>query len=110
VGSRTELLPFASATFDCVLMVDALHHVLDQRQTLLDLWRVTAPGGRLIIEEPNIQRLPVKLIAVGEKLALMRSHFLSGEQIADLLRGLGAEPVIQHKEHTLWVLADKPPA
>lgn len=110
VGSLTEQLPFASGKFDCVLIVDALHHVQDQRQTLLDLWRVVAPGGRLIIEEPDIRRLPVKLIALGEKLALMRSHFLTGEQIAGLLRGLGAEPVIQHKEHTLWVLADKPPA
>lgn len=110
VGSQTEQLPFAAGSFDCVLMVDALHHVQNQRQTLSELWRVLAPGGRLIIEEPDIQRLPVKLIALGEKLALMHSHFLTGEQIAGLLRGLGAEPVIQHKEHTLWVLADKPPA
>jgi ubiquinone/menaquinone biosynthesis C-methylase UbiE len=110
VGSATERLPFAAGCFDCVILVDTLHHVQDQRQTLLDLWRVVAPGGRLLVEEPDILRFPVKLIAAGEKLALMRSHFLTGEQIAGLLRGLGAEPVVQHKEHTLWVLADKPPA
>ena len=110
VGSATEHLPFAAGCFDCVIMVDTLHHVQDQRQTLADLWRVVAPGGRLLVEEPDIRRFPVKLIAAGEKLALMRSHFLSGEQIAELMRQLGAEPAIQRKDHTLWVLADKPPA
>ena len=108
VGSVTEQLPFAAECFDCVIMVDTLHHVQDQRQTLADLWRVVAPGGRLLVEEPDIRRFPVKLIAAGEKLALMRSHFLGGEQIADLFRTLGAEPVIRRKDHTLWVLADKP--
>jgi demethylmenaquinone methyltransferase/2-methoxy-6-polyprenyl-1,4-benzoquinol methylase len=91
-----------------VILVDTLHHVQDQRQTLADLWRVVAPGGRLLVEEPDIRRFPVKLIAAGEKLALMRSHFLGGEQIADLFRTLGAEPLIRRKDHTLWVLADKP--
>jgi ubiquinone/menaquinone biosynthesis C-methylase UbiE len=110
VGSLTEQLPFAPGSFDCVLIVDALHHVQDPLGTLRNLWRVLSPGGRLLVEEPDISRFPVKLIAAGEKLALMRSHFLSGEQIAELMRQLGAEPAIRRKDHTLWVLADKPPA
>jgi len=35
--------------------------------------RVLAPGGRLVIEEPDVERTPVRLIALAEKLALMRS-------------------------------------
>ncbi len=110
VGSLTEQLPFPASSFDCVVLVDTLHHVQDQRQTLRDLWRVVSPGGRLLVEEPDIERFAVKLVAAGEKLALMRSHFLRGEQIADLFHTLGADPVIRRKDHTLWVLADKPPA
>jgi len=110
VGCATERLPFRSASFDGVILVDTLHHVQDQRQTLADLWRVVAPGGRLLVEEPDIRRFPVKLIAAGEKLALMRSHFLTGEQITFLLRELGAEPALHRKLHTVWVVADKPQA
>ncbi len=75
-------------------MVDALHHIIDHRQTIQDLWRVLAPGGILIIEEPDIRLFGVKLLALAEKLALFRSHFLSSSTIAGLLRDAGAEPDI----------------
>jgi demethylmenaquinone methyltransferase/2-methoxy-6-polyprenyl-1,4-benzoquinol methylase len=87
VLSYTEDLPFKNDTFDCIIMVDALHHVTDQLKTTEDLWRILKPGGRLIIEEPNIHSLGVKFIALAEKLALMRSHFLSPQQIAFLFQG-----------------------
>jgi len=79
-----ERLPFASSTFDRIIMVDALHHVFDQRQTINELWRVLAPDGRIVIIEPDIHKFAVKLIAIGEKMLLMRSHFLSAEEIAAL--------------------------
>jgi demethylmenaquinone methyltransferase/2-methoxy-6-polyprenyl-1,4-benzoquinol methylase len=72
-------------------MVDAFHHVCDQQQTAAELLRVLAPGGRLVVEEPNIETLTVKLIALAEKLALMRSHFLSPSAIAQMFRSLGAQ-------------------
>ena len=84
VCTPVEHLPFPSGCFDRVIMMDALHHVIDQKQTVGELWRVLTPGGRLLILEPNIRKLSVKLIALGEKLLLMRSHFLSGENIAAL--------------------------
>ena len=65
--SLTEALPFADSFFDCVLMVDALHHVADQHQTAHELWRVIKPGGRIVIQEPDIHKFAVKLIAVAEK-------------------------------------------
>ena len=58
-------------------MVDALHHVIHQGQTAREMYRVLKPGGRIVIEEPDIRKFGVKLIAVAEKLLLMRSHFLS---------------------------------
>ncbi|MDO8970007.1 MAG: class I SAM-dependent methyltransferase, partial [Saprospiraceae bacterium] len=62
--SHAELLPFQTHTFDRILMVDVLHHVADQQKTADELWRVLKPGGRIIIEEPNIHKLSSKLIAV----------------------------------------------
>jgi len=63
-STETEYLPFPDGTFDRVLMVDALHHVLNQAETIRELYRVLKMGGRLVIEEPDLRTLAVKLIAV----------------------------------------------
>ncbi len=102
-AAHTENLPFADGSFDRVLMVDALHHVCDQRQTVRDLFRVLKPGGRLVIQEPNIRHFAVKLIALGEKLALMRSHFLNAHRIAALFDGLPARVDVLEDGAEAWV-------
>lgn len=108
VTSHTERLPFADGRFERVIMVDAYHHVEDQIATLRELWRVLAPGGRLVLEEPDIRDLSVRLISLGEKLLLMRSHFETGEVIAARLASLGAQTSLHHDRHTAWIVADKP--
>ncbi|NPA93264.1 MAG: methyltransferase domain-containing protein [Chloroflexi bacterium] len=85
VAALTEQLPFPPATFDRIVMVDALHHVFQQEKSVQELWRVLAPGGRLIIEEPDFNLPIIKALALGEKILLMRSHFLKPEEIAALL-------------------------
>ena len=85
VAALTEQLPFPDGTFDRITMVDALHHVFEQEKTVRELWRVLAPGGRLVIEEPDLNLLAIKALALGEKLLLMRSHFLYPREIAALL-------------------------
>ncbi len=81
LAGESEKLPFHDESFDKVIIVDAFHHVRDQQSTLDELWRVLKKGGRLIIEEPDINNLFVKGIALGEKLLLMRSHFFSPGKI-----------------------------
>jgi demethylmenaquinone methyltransferase/2-methoxy-6-polyprenyl-1,4-benzoquinol methylase len=103
----TETMPFSSDFFDCVLLVDALHHVNDQAQTARELWRIIKPGGRIVIQEPDIRRFAVKLIAIAEKLALMRSHFLSPEKIVNLFSFDGAEIDVHTEEFNAWVIVKK---
>jgi len=102
-----ERLPFADNVFSRVVMVDALHHVIHQGETIREMLRVLQPGGRLIIEEPDIRNFYVKLIALGEKLLMMRSHFLTGEQISDLFLPLTKSISVQHSGHTVWVVVEK---
>ncbi len=106
--SRAEMLPFKTGSFPSIVMVDAFHHVHDQSTTARELYRTLTPGGRLVVEEPDIRSFYVKLIALGEKLLLMRSHFLQGEKIAALFHPLGAKVSIHRMDHTVWVVVEKP--
>jgi len=78
-----EHLPFADDAFHRIVMVDTFHHLHNQHVAAMEMMRVLCPGGRLVVEEPDIRRWVVKLAALGERLLLMRSRFYS---IADLGR------------------------
>ncbi len=82
-------LPFAAATFDCVVTDSLLHH-LDLSEALPEIERVLKPGGTLIFFEPlgfnplfKLYRLaPPRARTedeqpfLGRDFALIRSHFL----------------------------------
>ncbi len=106
VAAASERLPFPDASFARVIMVDALHHVADQGNTASELWRVLQPGGRVVIEEPDIRNVWVKGIALAEKLLLMRSHFLPPDRIAALFPGVQVQVICN--QATAWVVIEKP--
>lgn len=105
--SHTEWMPFKDQCFDRIIMVDALHHVCHQGETVQELWRLVKPGGRIVIEEPDVRTWGVKLLAVGEKVLGMRSHFLAPPAIAGLF-DRAAQIHIERKGAISWVIVDKP--
>lgn len=107
VLSTTENLPIQNSFFDCIIMVDALHHVADQQKSILELWRLIKPGGRIIIEEPNYHFFGTKLLALAEKIALMRSHMLTPEQILAFFDGLAVDVYIETEGAMCWIIANK---
>ena len=108
VLAHTECLPFSDAFFDRVLVVDALHHFCDQREAIQDLMRVLKPAGRLVIEEPDYNHKGVKVLALVEKMLLMRSHFYAPQKIRDMIASLGYSAKIEHDgRYTAWVIAEK---
>jgi ubiquinone/menaquinone biosynthesis C-methylase UbiE len=106
--SNSEALPFPNDFFERVIMVDALHHVIHQGQTAREMYRVLKPGGRLVIEEPDIRKCGVKLVAVAEKMLLMRSHFLAPQRIVDLFSFDSAKASIHATDGNAWVVIQKP--
>jgi ubiquinone/menaquinone biosynthesis C-methylase UbiE len=98
VQCRAERLPFAADCFAAVLVVDALHHFQNQSEALHQTLRVLRPGGRLLIEEPDIGKTSAKMIALGEKLLMMRSRFLSAEEISSWISRQGLRPVVDRRE------------
>jgi len=102
-GCLAEHLPFAEGAFDRIVVVDAFHHLHDQHAAVEEMLRVLRPGGRLVVEEPDIRRWPVKLVALGERLLLMRSRFYSIADLGRVFEGAGARIVAAEEEHDLNV-------
>lgn len=110
VQARGHRLPFGDATFQRILVVDAVHHFHRPDRVLAELLRLLTPGGRLVIEEPDIGRWPVRLVALAERLALMDSHFLSPAEIAAILTTFGGRPrLTDDGRWRSWIIVDKPP-
>ena len=59
VGERVHrlsgaALPFPDAAFDLVVVVDLLEHVADDRALLAEIARCLRPGGRAVLNVPNL--------------------------------------------------------
>ena len=69
------------------------------------------PGGRLVIEEPDLHKLAVKFVAVAEKAMLMQSRFYYPQEIRTMVAAHGvAAQVVNDGGFATWIIADKQPA
>jgi 2-polyprenyl-3-methyl-5-hydroxy-6-metoxy-1,4-benzoquinol methylase len=57
LASSAEELPFASGTFDAVILKHVVEHLAHPEQALTEVGRVTAAGGILILATPNLASL-----------------------------------------------------
>lgn len=51
--------PAWEAKFDAILMGDILEHLRDPWQTMRNMYRITRPGGRVIISVPNVMSIHI---------------------------------------------------
>jgi demethylmenaquinone methyltransferase/2-methoxy-6-polyprenyl-1,4-benzoquinol methylase len=90
------------------MVMDALHHFPNQEKVIEELFRVVKPGGIILIEEPDINRLLVKLIAIAEKLALMGSHIHSPTEINKMMRKFSSNiNIIPNERISAWIIGRK---
>lgn len=83
-----EDLPLFDASIDRVLMVHALEHAENPRETLKEIWRVLAPGGRLVIVVPNRRGVWARI----DDTPFGSGRPYSRGQIIDLLREANFTP------------------
>ena len=115
VLAHAERLPFADSSFDRILIVDAVHHVSEVPRILAEFCRILrAPnpdtgqgGGRLVIEEPDIERLSAKIVALGERLLLMRSRFYRADALVSMMSGCHVRIEVEREDGMYWIIADK---
>jgi demethylmenaquinone methyltransferase/2-methoxy-6-polyprenyl-1,4-benzoquinol methylase len=77
-------LPFPANSIDAILIVDALHHFTNPEKAVLEILRVLKPGGRLLIEEQDIERIPIKVVQFSERRLGLQSRFLTLKEILAL--------------------------
>ena len=111
VQASSKNLPFSPETFERIMMVDALHHMNDQKGSVEEMLRTLKKGGRILIEEPDIRLFAVKLIALMEKIALMKSYFHTPDEIVEMVASFGLETQLDSDgKGSAWIIADKPAA
>lgn len=59
LATAAEMVPFAAASFDCVIMSEVLEHTSDERRALAEVWSVLKPGGMLILTVPRAGPLSI---------------------------------------------------
>jgi demethylmenaquinone methyltransferase/2-methoxy-6-polyprenyl-1,4-benzoquinol methylase len=108
IRAQAEHLPFPDGYFTRMLVVDAFHHFHVQEEAARELVRVLAPAGRLVIEEPNVERWSVKMLALAERLMLMHSRFHAPQAMQGIFERYGALVSI-HANDTAnaWLVVEK---
>lgn len=84
------------------LIVDAFHHFQDWPQAAVELVRVLGPGGRMVIEELDTRHWLVKLVALGERLLLMRSRFYAPADLTRLFTTAGGQVAIHQDQPGIY--------
>lgn len=102
-----ENLPFLSESFDRVILIDTLHHVFDASIALRECLRVLKRDGLLIIQEPDIEQWGGKLIALLEKILLMRSHLLRIKEVQNILLPFAKEITVERSNQQYWIVCRK---
>ena len=106
-SGAAEHLPFRDGAFERIIAIDSFHHFRDHRRAAGELVRVLAPGGRLVIEEPDVRRFVVKLVALGETLTLMRSHFYLPQELMRFFDVPGLRVSLHEASPNFWVVVVK---
>jgi SAM-dependent methyltransferase len=107
VGADAAALPLASGSMQTVLIRDVLHHLPAPAQAVAEAVRVLAPGGRLLVIEPNggnpLVALQARLIAAERGLrqsrpasvaAMLRPHLR--DLTAEMTQALPLRRVLLH--------------
>jgi ubiquinone/menaquinone biosynthesis C-methylase UbiE len=111
-GDVSGPLPFDDGEFTALVCTTAFHHFPRPRDTVLEMMRVLAPGGRLVIADAN-RRHPV-VFALDLILRVVQPSHAGFRSPAQLMRDLGGAGLYRvsfcttHWRSYAFVRAEKP--
>ena len=100
VGDVSEPLPFDDREFTAILCSSAFHHFPRPVDTIAEMYRVLAPGGRVVIADAN-RRFPVVFALDLALRRLQPSHF-GFRSATQLMRDLCAAGFARTSVCTIW--------
>lgn len=62
LGSAEDMREIATGSIDCIVSADTIEHIPDVYAAGAEIFRVLKPGGRLVINTPNIAFLKKRLL------------------------------------------------
>ncbi|WP_089695720.1 class I SAM-dependent methyltransferase [Halogranum gelatinilyticum] len=91
VRGDARRLPVADEAVDAVTVVDALHHMPEQRTVLADAERVLKPGGVLVVREFDPAHPLGRVVEWTEGVARMNSLFTGPDDLARAVDAAGLD-------------------
>jgi demethylmenaquinone methyltransferase/2-methoxy-6-polyprenyl-1,4-benzoquinol methylase len=89
VAADATRLPVPDGAVDAVSVVDALHHVRDQRALVREARRVVAPGGVLVVADFDPTTVRGRALVGVERLVGFDSTFSTADDLARFLEREG---------------------
>lgn len=87
-------LPIRGAAVDAVAVVDALHHLPNQRAAVEEAYRTLRPGGVLVVRDVDPRTLLGRLVVAGERVVGFDSTFTGPADLARFLEAAGFEATV----------------
>lgn len=91
VIGTAEAMPFEDASFDAIVITDAMHHFRDLEASTAEVARVVRPGGVVQVIELDPSRWAIKFIALGERLLREPAAFLTPAELVEMMARHGIE-------------------
>ncbi|MFC4359062.1 class I SAM-dependent methyltransferase [Halobium salinum] len=89
VTGDARRLPLADASVDAVTLVDALHHLPNQRAVAEEVRRVLRPGGAFVVVDFDPTHPLGRLVVLAESLVGFDSIFTGPDDLARFLSRVG---------------------
>ncbi|WP_411963734.1 class I SAM-dependent methyltransferase [Haloferax sp. YSMS24] len=107
VRGDARTLPFADDSVDAVTVVDAFHHMPNQRTVAEEVYRVLEPGGVFAISEFDPETLLGRGLVLAERVVGFGSSFASPSELTRFLERVGFEAHVLDTGFEYTVVAKK---
>lgn len=88
VGNATQT-PYPDRFFDAIVLSDVLHHIREQDLLLDEVCRLLKPGGRLLVNEVDLERVLGRAVASLEALFFVRVFPTGFRELGEKLESIG---------------------